>query len=75
MAVRFEIFESSIKSWPTLFTEAAEFASQIGPERLIGISHSQESNRGVVAVWYWDVALKTGRGQEEGIYDAGLTPR
>ena len=51
--VRFEIFKSSLKSWPTLFQEAADFAETIRPERLIGISHSVQSSEGVVAVWYW----------------------
>jgi hypothetical protein len=31
--------------------DAAEFASRIGPDRLISIS---ESRHGLVTVWYWD---------------------
>jgi hypothetical protein len=44
---------SSFKSWDSLFAEAATFAASIGPERLISISHSEDQNKGVVAVWYW----------------------
>ncbi len=49
----FTIFRGTLKSWESLFTEAAEFASVIGPERLISISHSEDQNDGVVTVWYW----------------------
>jgi hypothetical protein len=51
--VRFETFRSGMSSWANLFTEAAEFASRIGPDDLINISHSEDSNEGVVTVWYW----------------------
>ena len=51
--VRFEIFRSGMSSWESLFEEAADFASRIGPEDLINISHSEDSNEGVVTVWYW----------------------
>ena len=53
MQVRFKYFNSSISTWDALFGEAAEFASAIGPERLINISHSCDSREGVVTVWYW----------------------
>ncbi|MBT5708024.1 hypothetical protein OAH36_03825 [Verrucomicrobia bacterium] len=46
-------FDATLKSWDQLFAEAAEFASMIGQERLISISHSDSHSRGVVAVWYW----------------------
>ena len=51
--VRFMEFRSSLKSWNDLFSEAAGFATTIGPERLISISHSEDQAKGVVAVWYW----------------------
>ena len=54
MSVRFKTFTSVMKTWDKLFSEAAEFATRIGPDRLIGISHSQETSLGVVTVWYWD---------------------
>jgi len=51
--VNFEIFESSFKSWESLFAEAAAFAERVGRENLITISHSEDHNEGVVTVWYW----------------------
>jgi hypothetical protein len=51
--VAFEIFRSHTESWETLVQHAAEFAAGIGPEKLISISHSEDSNEGVVTVWYW----------------------
>ncbi len=52
-SVRFKEFRSSFKSWNDLFAEAAAFATTLGPERLISISHSEDQSKGVVAVWYW----------------------
>jgi hypothetical protein len=54
LVVKFEYFERTFATWDTLFAEAAEFATQVRPERLIGISHSHEGDEGVVTVWYWD---------------------
>jgi len=51
--IHFEIFKSTVKSWPTLFNEAADFAEGVGREKLIAISHSADSSNGVVTVWYW----------------------
>ena len=48
--VRFKVFRGAFSKWETLFAQAAEFASGLGPDRLISISHSQDE---VVAVWYW----------------------
>jgi hypothetical protein len=41
-------------TWNQLFQEAADFATSIGRDRLIGISHSEDHNDGVVTVWYWE---------------------
>ena len=51
--VRFRHFGSSFQSWDGLFAEAAAFATQVGRERLISISHSEDKAKGVVTVWYW----------------------
>lgn len=56
MQVRFQIFRSASQSWESLFGDAARFATSVGLERLIGISHSHESTVGVVTVWYWGEA-------------------
>ena len=53
MAVKFEMFRGTIATWDQLFAEAAEFATRLGRERLISISHSEDQQDGVVAVWYW----------------------
>ncbi len=52
-AVRFEMFRGTLTTWNTLFQEAADFASGIGSDRLISISHSS-NGEGVVTVWYWE---------------------
>jgi hypothetical protein len=49
MKVKFQIFRGMFSSLETLFTQAAEFASEIGKDKIISISHSQE----VITVWYW----------------------
>ena len=53
MEVRFEVFRGLLTTWKSLFTEAARFATEVGPERVINISHSEDHNEGVVTVWYW----------------------
>lgn len=53
MNVAFRIFRDNWITWEELFSQAAEFASQLGPERLINISHSVNNQDGVVTVWYW----------------------
>jgi len=49
----FEVFRGTLASWESLFTDAAAFASQLGPGRVIAISHSADHSDGVVTVWYW----------------------
>jgi hypothetical protein len=51
--VEYKMYRGVLDSWDRLFAEAAAFATEIGRERLIGISHSEDQNDGVVAVWYW----------------------
>ena len=62
MRAHFRHFESTSQSWGSMFQDAADFASEIGRERLIGISHSHGGGNetwgvggsGVVTVWYWE---------------------
>ena len=61
--VRFEVFRGTLTSWHTLFSEAAAFASSVGRDRVISISHSEDQNEGVVTVWYW--AEDTGSRERE----------
>src|SRR5262249_52352075 len=51
---RVKTFRSALSTWDTLFAEAAEFVTQVGPDRLITISHSADEGEGVIAVWYWE---------------------
>jgi hypothetical protein len=53
MRVCFKLFQSATRSWESLFSEASLFATEVGPEQLICISHSQSEMVGTVAVWYW----------------------
>jgi hypothetical protein len=50
---KYQMFRGTLATWEDLFGEAAQFATKIGPERLITISHSEDGGEGVVAVWYW----------------------
>ena len=56
---RFEVFRGTLTSWHTLFSEAAAFASSVGRDRVISISHSEDQNEGVVTVWYWAEQTRT----------------
>jgi hypothetical protein len=52
MQVKFRFWKSGFSVWQDMFQEAANFASQLGRDRLINISHSGDEGMGVVAVWY-----------------------
>lgn len=53
MQATFRVFRSNWSSWTALLQEAADFASALGRDRLISISHSADQSDGVVVVWYW----------------------
>ena len=54
MQVKFRVFKPTRRYWNDLFQDAAKFATSIGPQHLINISHSCDDIReGVVTVWYW----------------------
>jgi len=51
--VRFKVFRGGmLTSWDKLFSEVAEFASFVGAERVISISHSDSDGEGIITVWY-----------------------
>ena len=52
--LKFRRFKAVIKSWQTVLEEAAEFASSVGRERVVSISHSEDHSMSIVVVWYWD---------------------
>jgi hypothetical protein len=51
----YRIFRGTLATWDELFSEAAAFASGVGTERVLNISHSANHGDGVVTVWYWTV--------------------
>lgn len=53
MHVEYRVFRGIWASFEALFREAADFASLLGPDRLISISHSEDNDDGVVTVWFW----------------------
>jgi hypothetical protein len=53
LIVNYKHFRGTFITWPELFDQAADFATTIGMERLISISHSEDKDDGVIAVWYW----------------------
>jgi hypothetical protein len=54
----FKMFRSNLSPWEAVFREAADFATRVGPGRVISISHSEENNEAVVTVWFWREALE-----------------
>ena len=57
----YRFFRGTLATWDDLFTKAAYFATEIGPERVLNISHSVDDADGVVTVWYWDTPEETDR--------------
>jgi hypothetical protein len=53
MKLKYKIFKSALSSWEELFTQATEFATELGDMRVVNISHSCDGGKGVVVVWYW----------------------
>ena len=52
----YRVFRGTWTSWEELFTEASAFANEVGPERVLSISHSADHSEGVVTVWFWIAA-------------------
>ena len=53
MRVAFEVFRGVLTTWQDLYEQAAAFATQVGPQRVINISQSCDHSEGIVTVWYW----------------------
>jgi hypothetical protein len=53
MQVRFKVFRGMLTTWQALMQEAADFATDVGPDNLISISQSEDRSDGVITVWYW----------------------
>jgi hypothetical protein len=54
MEVKYEVFRGTFSTWSSLFKQASKFATSLGRDRLINISHSCDNSDGVVTVWYWE---------------------
>ena len=66
MIANFQVFRGGpLTSWESLFHEASSFASGLGPDRVISISHSEDRNVGIVTVWYWSGVSGGERGEEQ----------
>ena len=57
----FRAYRGTFATWEELFSAAARFASDLGSERVLNVSHSVDDDDGVVTVWYW-----TADGAEDG---------
>lgn len=53
LRVAFKAFDSKMASREKLFRAATEFASQIGRDRLITLTHSEDHDNIVITIWYW----------------------
>ena len=51
--VKNRIFRGTFTTWQALLDKAGEFATRVGKDRLISLSHSEDDNDSVVVVWYW----------------------
>lgn len=53
MKMTYRYFRGTLATWDQLFDEATEFATTLGFEKVVSISHSADGANGVVTVWYW----------------------
>src|ERR1700683_375849 len=53
MRVLFKSWDSKMASREKLFKAATEFATKLGQDRLINITHSEDRDNIVITLWYW----------------------
>jgi hypothetical protein len=53
MRVLFKAFDSKMASREKLFKAASDFANQVGKDRLITLTHSEDRDNIVITIWYW----------------------
>lgn len=61
MQVAFRVFRSkgfSDTQVESTAKEAAEFASSLGPEKLVNVSHVLDGHIHILTVWYWEDAVE-----------------
>jgi hypothetical protein len=56
MRVLYKAFDSQFLNRERIMRMAAEFASELGPDRLINITHSEDKQEMILTVWYWETA-------------------
>ena len=52
-ALQFQIVRGSLSSWESLCKMAARIGTRIGRDRVVSISHSEDSNEAIITIWYW----------------------
>ncbi len=55
---RYQSFGSELTPRETTFAQAVEFATKLGPGRVISISHAEGERGSIVTVWYWAPAYE-----------------
>jgi hypothetical protein len=53
MRLFFKAFDSKMASREKLFKAAVEYANQLGRERILTLSHSEDRDNIVITIWYW----------------------
>lgn len=53
MKAQCRLFKSHFESWETMSMQVTDFLTELGPDKVIGISQSQEGSFGLITVWYW----------------------
>jgi hypothetical protein len=55
---RCKSFGSELSPREAAFAQALEFATRLGPGRVISVSHAEDDRGAVVTVWYWAPAYE-----------------
>ena len=58
LRVAFKAFDSKMASRDKLFRAATEFATQIGRDNLITLTHSEDRDNIVISIWYWTTEVE-----------------
>jgi hypothetical protein len=53
MRLFFKSFDSKMASREKLFKAAVEYANQLGRDRILTLSHSEDRDNIVITIWYW----------------------
>jgi hypothetical protein len=54
MRAQFRVFKAgAFTSWDAMCQDVADFMTQVGRDRVIGVSQSEDNGTAVMVVWYW----------------------